>query len=106
MVIGENRKFAAALVVPSFTYLKDWCSKKGIPYSTNEEMVQNSIIITRIKEEVEKMNEELAKYEQIKKIRLLPREWTIERYELTPKLSLKRKEILRTNANLVEEIYG
>jgi long-chain acyl-CoA synthetase len=106
MVIGENRKFAAALVVPSFAYLKEWCNKKGIPFSTNEEMVQNSVILTRINEEIEKINEELARYEQIKKIKLLPREWTIERSELTPKLSLKRKEILRANMNLVEEIYG
>lgn len=106
MVIGENKKFAAALVVPSFAYLKEWCAKKGIPYSINEEMVSNSLIQTRINEEVERINEELARYEQIKKIKLLPREWTIDRHELTPKLSLKRKEILRANMHLVEEIYG
>ena len=106
MVVGENKKFAAALIVPSFAYLKEWCAKKGIPYSTNEEMVRNSVIFNRIKEEVDNMNEELAKYEQIKKIKLLPREWTIEGYELTPKLSLKRKEIMRANMHLIEEIYG
>ena len=106
MVIGEGQKFASALIVPAFIYLKDWCVKKGIFYTNNEEMIRHLEVVSRIKEEVEKTNKELAQYERIKKPELLPREWSIERGEMTPKLSLKRKVILEANKALIAKIYN
>lgn len=106
MVIGENQKFAAALIVPSFQYLKDWCAKNNIPYTSNEEIIKNEQILKVIGEEVAKVNSGLAQYETIKKFRLLPREWSIDRGELTPKLSLKRKVILKDNEALIQAIYN
>ncbi|MBL7932293.1 MAG: long-chain fatty acid--CoA ligase [Bacteroidia bacterium] len=105
MVIGENEKFPAALIVPAFSFIKNWCERRKIPYTTNAEMIQNETVRKRIMEEVEKVNEELAQYERVKKIELLPREWTIENGEMTPKLSLKRKIILAANKTLVDKIY-
>ena len=106
MVIGENQKFASALLVPSFAFLKDWCSKNGINYTTNEEMIKNEEIKKLIVEEVEKANNDLAQYERIKRPELLPREWSIEKGEMTPKLSFKRKVIMAANKDLVDKIYG
>lgn len=106
MVIGENEKYASALIVPSFAALKDWCSKNGIQYTTNEEMIKNENVKKRILEEVEHTNKELAQYEKIKRPELLSREWSIEKGEMTPKLSLKRKVILAANKVLVDKIYG
>ncbi len=106
MVIGENEKFPAALIVPSFVFIKNWCIRHKIPYTTNEEMVKNKEVIDRIMKEVEHVNEELAQYEKIKKIELMPREWNIESGEMTPKLSLKRKVILQANKALVDKIYA
>lgn len=107
MVIGENRKFAAALVVPNFIFLRDWCVRKDIPApATNEELIGMDRIRKRIMEEVEEVNKTLGNYETIKKIELLPREWSIDKGEMTPKLSLKRKVIMEANAPLVERIYA
>lgn len=106
MVIGENEKYASALIVPSFAALKDWCSKNGIQYTTNEEMIKNENLKKRILEEVEHTNKELAQYEKIKRPELLSREWSIDKGEMTPKLSLKRKVILAANKVLVDKIYG
>lgn len=106
MVIGENQKFASALIVPNFAYLKEYCKIKGIPFNSNEEIIKNPEIKARITEEVEKTNKELAQYETIKRPELLPREWSIEKGEMTPKLSLKRKVIMATNKDLLDKIYG
>jgi long-chain acyl-CoA synthetase len=106
MVIGENQKFASALIVPSFQYLKDWCTKNNIPYTTNEEIIKDERIVKRIGEEISKVNSGLAQYETIKKFRLLSREWSIEKGEMTPKLSLKRKVILKDNEALIQSIYN
>lgn len=105
MVVGENQKFASALIVPAFAYLKDYCKLKSIDYKSNEEVIKNETIRKRIFQEVEAMNKELAQYEKIKAPELLPREWSIEKNELTPKLSLKRKVILAENKELIDKIY-
>lgn len=106
MVIGENQKYASALIVPSFVFLKEWCIRKGIPYTSNEEIIKNEEAKKRILEEVEKVNKGLAQFETIKRPELLPREWTIENGEMTPKLSFKRKVIMAANKNLVDKIYS
>ncbi len=106
MVIGENQKFASALIVPSFSYLKDFCRKQNINYTTNAEMIGNETVKIRIKEVIENMNKTLAQYETIKRFELIPREWIIDEGELTPKLNLKRKVILTNFKASVDKIYG
>ncbi|MCW3085582.1 MAG: AMP-dependent synthetase [Bacteroidetes bacterium] len=106
MVIGENEKFASALIVPAFKYLKDYATRKGITYTSDEEIIKNETIKARIVQEVEKVNAGLAQYEKIKRPELLPREWSIDKNEMTPKLSLKRKIIMETNKELIEKIYS
>ena len=107
MVIGENQKFAAAFIVPGFAFLKEWCERKEIPIpATHEELIAIPRVKNRIMKEVENVNKSLAAYESIKCIELLPREWSIEKGEMTPKLSFKRKVILEANKNLLEKIYG
>lgn len=105
MVIGENEKFPSAFIVPSFAFIKTWCEKHNIQYTTNAEMVNNEQIKNRIMEEVEHTNEGLAQYEKIKKIELLPKEWSVESGEMTPKMSLKRKIIMMDNRAAYSRIY-
>ncbi|MDQ3192063.1 MAG: long-chain fatty acid--CoA ligase [Bacteroidota bacterium] len=105
MVVGENQKYAAALIVPAFIFLKEWCERKNIPYVSNEEIITNKQIQKRIQEEVYKVNESLAPFETIKKFELLPRDWSIEKGEMTPKLSLKRKIITEGNNILIEKMF-
>jgi long-chain acyl-CoA synthetase len=105
MVLGENEKFPSALIVPAFAFLKQWCEKREIPYTTNEEMIKNPEVIKRIQEEIDSANEDFAHHEMIKRIALVPREWTIDHGELTPKLSLKRKVILNGHKAVYDQIY-
>jgi long-chain acyl-CoA synthetase len=106
MVIGENQKFAAALIVASFEFLQKWCEHKEIPFTNPAEMIKNKIIKDRIMEEVEHVNKGLGKFETIKQIILLPELFSIEKGELTPKLSLRRKIIMQNNKQAIEELYA
>ncbi len=106
IVVGENQKFASALIVPAFAYLKDYCKSQNINYTTNEEMVKNDTVKSWIRDAIEKINKTVAQYETIKRFELLPSEWTIEKGELTPKLSFKRKVILTNYKSLVDKIYN
>lgn len=105
MVIGENEKFPAVFVVPAFVFIKQWCDKRKIVYTSNEDLISNQEVINRIWQEIEAINKELAQYEKIKKMELLPTEWTIDKGEMTPKLSLKRKVILNTYKSNYDKIY-
>ena len=106
MTVGDNRKYPTALIVPAFPFVRDWAKRKGIEIGpTNEDLANHPAVIKRINEAVEKLNAGLAQYERIKKITLLPKVWTIESGELTPKLSLKRKVILQQNEAAIEKMY-
>jgi long-chain acyl-CoA synthetase len=106
MIIGENQKFASALVVPSFIKIKEMYAKQGKTYPGNEEAIKDTEVIKTIKEGIDKVNKALAQYETLKKFELLPREWSVDKGEMTPKLSLKRKVILEANKNLIAKIYN
>jgi long-chain acyl-CoA synthetase len=105
MVLGENRKFPSALIVPTFAALKTWCAKKGIPYSTNEEMIGNEQVLEKYNRIITTLGADFGKWEQVKRFALLAKEFSIDGGELTPKLSLKRKVILEKNNNVIEKIY-
>lgn len=107
MVIGENRKYAAALVVPAFGFLRDWAARKNITLpAENAAIIEMPEVRARLEAEVEALNKELAQYERIKRIILLPTEWSVAGGELTPKLSLRRKIILKANEDKIEKLYG
>ena len=105
MVVGEGKKFASALVVPSFLAFNEWGAKNGLKFSNNEQMIKIEKVIVEIQKHVDLINKDLASFETIKKFRLLPTEWTIDAGELTPKLSLKRKIIKAANEGLIESMY-
>ncbi len=106
MVIGENRKHPAALIVPAFEFLKEWCQRKGYDCGSREAMIKNEKVIARYQEEIDDKNEQFGKWEQVKKFELLAKEFSIEGGEITPTLKLKRKAIMEKNKGLIEKIYG
>ena len=106
IVIGENQKFAAALIVPSFAFVKEWATRKNISFASNDEIAQNKEVRIRIAEEIETVNKTLGNFETIKKFELLNREFAIEKNEMTPKLSLRRKFIMENFKEKVTRIYG
>ncbi|MFD1552418.1 long-chain fatty acid--CoA ligase [Putridiphycobacter roseus] len=107
MVIGEGKKHPAALIVPSFDFIVDWCKRKQIKCEgTFEAIVANEKVIERIQREVDHYNEGFGNWEQIKKFKLVNNEWTVESGELTPTMKPKRKVVKAKYENLINEIYN
>jgi long-chain acyl-CoA synthetase len=105
VLIGDNKKFVSALVVPSFAKLKEWAKQQGIEYASNEAIIQNSKVFAMFETIVAEYNQLFNQVEQVKKFTLLPREFTIDKGEMTPKLSIRRKQILTNFENEIDLMY-
>ena len=107
MVIGDGEKFPAALIVPSFAFVKEWAGRHGLDFSksTNAEISAHPKVHERINEEVSGFNKGYGNWEQIKKFVLLPNEFTVDGDELTPTLKLKRKKIIEKYQKEYKSIY-
>lgn len=106
MLVGSEKKFVGALIVPSFPYLRDWCRKNNVPAGTNEEIIRQPRVIELFKDLIESYNKYFNQVEQVKKFELLPHEWSVETGEMTPKLSLKRKVVMEKYREPIERIYA
>ncbi len=106
MVIGEFRKFPAALLVPSFANLEKWAHEQGISFQGREDLVRHPKVLELIQAEVDRINQQFSQYERIKKFILLTKEWTIEGGELTPTLKLKRRVLLSQYKDAIEALYA
>jgi len=106
LVVGENKNYPAALIVPSIQGLQDWCKHKDIPYTNDVEMLQKPEIIDKFQKEIDNLNKYFGKWEQIKKFKVIPNQWTVESGELTPTMKLKRKVIHQKFAKEIEELYA
>ncbi|MFW5851468.1 MAG: AMP-dependent synthetase/ligase [Bacteroidota bacterium] len=105
MVIGENQKFAAALISPSFEYLKNWCTKHRIFYTSNEEIINYPEVQKRFREEVKKYNQFFGGYEQVKKYHIVPEEWTQPKGFLSPTLKIKRRVLETHYSDIIEGLF-
>jgi long-chain acyl-CoA synthetase len=105
MVLGENQKFAAALIVPDFNHLKGWCAIKEVPYTTDAEIVNLPRIRKRFQVEIDKYNKFFGATEQVKRFELLDREWTVDTGELTASLKLRRGYISEKYSERIQKIF-
>lgn len=105
IVVGDGRNYPAALIVPSFDGLREYCKRKDIPYTSDVDMVQKSEIKEKYQTEVDSYNKYFGKWEQIKRFKLLDKPWGIDTGELTPTMKLKRKVITQKYQQQIEEIY-
>ena len=105
MVVGENKKFAAALIVPNFADLRSWCAKKEIPYTTNEEMIKHPLVLKKYKKVADLKNATLGETERVMKFALMDYEWGVSTGELTPTLKLKRRFITEKHAAVIESLF-
>ena len=106
LVVGEHKQFAAALIVPEFGDMRSWCTKEGIPYTTNEEMILHPQVQARFRRIVDKFNKSFGETEQIKRFKLISYPWTVESGELTPTLKLKRSFIFNKFEKEIEALFG
>lgn len=105
-VIGDQRKYVTAIIIPAFEALKEYARKKKIEYHSLEDLVKNSDIVKLISDRIDKMQANFASFEKVKKFTLLPREFTMETGELTNTLKIRRPIINNHYAREIEAMYA
>ncbi|HSC54220.1 MAG TPA: long-chain fatty acid--CoA ligase [Phnomibacter sp.] len=105
MIVGAERKYVAALIIPGFPSLKEWMRKENIPFTTNAEAIRHPQVLQHYKDLVKAFNTYFNPVEQVKKFELLPQEWTIDSGELTPTLKIKRKVVMEKFKDSIERMY-
>ncbi|HPB67117.1 MAG TPA: AMP-binding protein, partial [Spirochaetales bacterium] len=104
-VIGDNRKYLSALIVPAWAELEGWAKANNIAFSSRADLIANTEVNRLFEQEIERCTQDYARVEQIRKFRLLEKEWSQETDELTPTLKLKRRVISQKYAKEIETMY-
>lgn len=105
VMIGNKRHFPAALVIPKFDDLEKWAREKGVPFTSREELIARPEVVELYDRTVRDLTAHLAPFEKIKKLALLPREFSLETGELTPKLSVKRRVVEQKYKDVIDRLY-
>jgi long-chain acyl-CoA synthetase len=107
MVVGEHQKFASALLVPNFVYLKEWMTDNKVPNGKQRsELITIPEVVTAYNQEIAKINESLMDWERIKRYRIVTEDWSPATGELSASLKLKRKVVADRYADLLDAIYN
>lgn len=104
-VVGDTRKFAAVLISPNFQALDRWAKENGVSGS-HEEIVKNPKVQQQYEALVKKVNTSLEHHETLKKVSVVPDDWTVDSGELTPSMKLKRRVILEKYKDQIEKMYS
>ncbi len=104
-VIGDQRKFVSALVVPEFRLVEDFAREHGISFESREDLCANQQVYDMMMERISTLQQQLAHYEQIKRITLIPHHFSMENGELTNTLKLKRPIIHRNYKEIIDKMY-
>jgi long-chain acyl-CoA synthetase len=106
VVIGDRRKFPSALIVPAFAVLDERLRALGLPAGERDALVDRPDVLGLYREVVDALNRELAQFEQVKQIALLPTEFTIAGGELTPTLKVRRRVVETRWRETIERMYA
>jgi long-chain acyl-CoA synthetase len=106
VMIGNKRNYACALIVPNFDTLEKWAKATGLAYTDREELARKPEVAAHYKDLVTALTLDLAPFEKIKKVAVLPREFTLEAGELTPTLKVKRRVVEQNHKELIDALYG
>jgi long-chain acyl-CoA synthetase len=105
VTIGEGKKYLSAIIVPNFNELASYAMTQGIPFTSNEDLIEKPVVLTFYNEKIKELMKDYARVEQIRKFTLLPHEFSIETGELTPTLKLKRKVINEKYSPVIASMY-
>ncbi len=106
VLIGDRRKYLAALIVPNFEKLERDAQALGVDIRSRETMVSDDRVKKLIQDEIDRFNQNLDRQEKIRRFALLPRDFTIEEDEITPSLKVKRKVIDKKYKNVIDQLYA
>jgi long-chain acyl-CoA synthetase len=104
-IIGDNRKYLSALIVPSFGDLESWAKEKEISFDSRKALIANEAVRELFAGEIEENTKDYARVEQIRKFTLLETEWSQETDELTPTLKLKRRVVNEKFSSIIDKMY-
>ena len=104
-LVGDKRKFASVLISPNFQALDDWAKSKGVATEDRANLVRNDKVNGEYRRLIEQVNQGLAHYETIKKITIVPDEWSVESGELTPSMKMKRRVVEEKYKGVIEGMY-
>ncbi len=104
-IVADQRKFVSALIIPEYRLLEDYAREHNIPFNGREDLCASPVIIRMMMERIGTLQQQLAPYEQVKRITLLPHHFSMERGELTNTLKLKRKVINDNYKREIDEMY-
>ena len=106
MLVGAEKKFVGALIVPSFSNLREWCKTHHVPEMSDTEIIKHPKVQELFRDLIESFNKFFNHVEQVKRFELLPHEWSVDTGEMTPKLSLKRKVVMEKYRDAIDRIYA
>lgn len=106
MVIGDNEKFASALICPNFDHLHLWAHEHKVHFRDNKELIHDPRVLARYQKEVGLVNKQTGKHEEINRFRLVCEPWNASTGELSPTLKLRRRVLYRKYAHMIRDIYG
>jgi long-chain acyl-CoA synthetase len=104
-LVGDKHKFACVIISPNFAVLESWASVKGVTFADRTDLVRNERVIARYRRIVDEVNATLAPFETIKRVAVVPDEWSIETDELTPSMKLKRRVVEKKYAVEIAQFY-
>jgi len=105
-IIGDRRKFAFVIISPNFALLEDWAREHAVAYSSRAELVGNARVQALYDGIVEDTNKNLARFEKLKRVLLVPEEFTAENGALTPTMKLRRRVVEERYRKQIDELYA
>ena len=104
-LVGDKQKFASVLISPNFAALDGWAKDKGIAIEDRAALVEEDRVKAEYRRIVDGVNQGLAHYETIKKVTIVPEEWSVEGGELTPSMKMKRRIVEDKYKDVIEGMY-
>jgi len=105
-ILGDRRRFPAVVIVPAFAALEDWAKENGIVFQSRSELVAHLRVQALYEGVVEQINQNLARFERLKKVLVIPEELSIENGTLTPTLKLRRRNVEARYKEQIEKLYA
>jgi len=105
-LLGDKRKFPAVLIVPNFAELEEWAKHHGVKFSSHKELVKSPHVQSLYEGVVEELNRNLAQYEKVKKVLVIPAELSIADGTLTPSMKLRRRHLEERYRKEIDALYA
>jgi long-chain acyl-CoA synthetase len=105
-ILGERRRFPAVVIIPAFAVLEDWAAQKHVAFSSRRQLVADPRVQSLYEGIVEQINQNLARFERLKKVLVVPEELSIENGTLTPTMKLRRRNVEMLYKEEIERLYA